>query len=180
MSPSSPWIGVSSGWWHTLHWPSRPVITPSTLVYLCDPFLCVGFTRRAGMLLAPQLCGVVQVELVSCRTVAHYSRVILIRLQIDIFSCCLHLKHGCAIFVPLLYQTACFLSTACLCLKSDYVERAIYSRPPAVSIARPDYPPSVNRLALSLQVLCNIIALCQSSCCVASSVMPCSCYMSRR
>ena len=106
------------------------------------------------------------------------------------FSCCLHLKHGCAIFVPLLYQTGCFLSTVCLCLKSDYAKRVIYSRPPAVSIAIPDYPHpsivsrsrvkchaiialSVNRLVLSCLVSWNIIALCQSSCGVVSSATQC-------
>lgn len=96
------------------------------------------------------------------------------------FSCCLHLKHGCAIFVPLLYQTGCFLSTVCLCLKSDYAKRVIASRPPVMSIAIPDYPPPVNRLVFSCQVSCYVVVLCQSSRGVVSSSMTCSCVMSRR
>lgn len=61
------------------------------------------------MLLAPQLCGVVQVELVSCRTVAHYSRVILIRLQIDIFHAVCISNMG----VPYLYLYCTRLCVFC-------------------------------------------------------------------
>lgn len=82
--------------------------------------------------------------------------------------------HICTFIVP----DCVFFVHDVLMLKSDYAERAIYSRPPAVSIARPDYPPSVNRPVLSCQAPCYYCSISQSSRALVSSVMPRSCSMS--